>query len=308
MPPLLILVQEDDTLSALFMPDNQPKQTKNNRWEKLTLTAVSCAVVIVFVVLGIMAIPRKDKDDSSHSANDVSAKLIIDDLSTKLQGETLRIKETSPKNGLTATGHIAYSASYYGAGEFQTLPDRLYGVAVQGSLDMTNSDYEGTVAYMIAKGFTEHESYIGQEGETFLRQASYQSDSVVCHVSQVSLVDTQIGNLAVGVGCADTSSYARTASIVKPFYDAFADANPEQSKGLYIAAPDINNGKDGYKNAIVLIDDFAALFYKQPNSDWQYFTSVEQMPFCSFYNTTVLRKSFSGQPCYDLDKQKQVTL
>lgn len=274
------------------------------------MISVFVVVCLVFIGFGLSAIPRDNMTISLNDSGKLTARSVVHAVSQNVRGDVLKITKSSAKNGLTSTGNVAYSASYYSTndGKYQTQPDKLYGMAVVGELDEMNQTYESLGSFLKANSFVLQESYNGQEGESFIQQSQYVSSDVVCHISESSLLETEINALSVGIGCADIASYKRVAAQVEPYYDLFAEANPKQAAGLYIDTPTISEGKTGYRNAVVLVDDYAALFYKTPSGDWKYFTSVSQMPYCSFYNTTDLRKSFAGQACYDLSNRKQVTV
>ena len=206
-----------------------------------------------------------------------------------------------------------YSTNFYKPTgyNFTTAPKTATGFGSQyPSSSAASDDYQKLTAYLTDHGFSSSDAKTGMPGETYQAYGTYVSSSAVCYTNRYTLEPNKTTN-GVCVGCADISSYIDAAKDVQPFYDAYiavAKNAAGDNTELILSNPKIRDGVNGYKNAQLVTNDAADLFYKVPGKDWQFYMSLQQGPICNEVNTPELRMAFAGSYCYSTTANEDSTV
>ncbi len=161
---------------------------------------------------------------------------------------------------------------------------------------------------------TQAASYLAENGfkksaqqvkDAYYPLVKYENDDTFCGINYYSDSAEELQELYVA--CAAKTSYAPTAKLQKPFYDAYRAANKGSqylTEDSRIGYPKITDSVTaGYKTAEAAIYGEASptgamgLFYQTPDGTWHYFKGTQQMLMCTDFTTAELKKAYAGQKC-----------
>ncbi len=288
-------------------------------------------IVFVFVVVfGLIAYyfamtntPKKQEGvlSSPTPAPALNAKTTIAQIKalSPFNGTLLDVAKTGTDYGETSNGMTVYGIDPYQSEgmDFATFPQESFGTGTKGDAEATAADYKVFSKFLENHKFTLTGSREGEPGEVGITNATYESDSTICSVVNLDLTETN-STFVAGIGCADISSYNAAATAIKPLGTALTsspswEADSPANKTLVLSGLKISDGADGHKNASLTISRVGAassagqgLFYQEPDKDWVFLKLTQDQDglYCSDITTEAIKKSFTGQTCYDMTMQK----
>ncbi len=277
----------------------------------LLLSAGAMAYYFLIVNKTNSTSPNNKASTSQSKAKNVTAQTLINKIKPKLTGNILIATETTNSgSGLTDDNTYVYGeASIQVEGrKYKNFPKTGFGIA-------TSTDKAAATANLdIIKGILEKANLstadstamlTDEDNNSNLVYATFSSSKIICLLSVDKFKSYQIS-----IGCADRSSYVDAAKEIEPFYAAYmATSVPKDAAdNLVFGLPEIKAGVDGYKNANIYQGAFVGLYYMEPGKNWTYFIGTQSELECAQYNTDALRKSFSGETCYNDDGESKVAV
>ncbi len=127
-----------------------------------------------------------------------------------------------------------------------------------------------------------------------------------------------ITGVSVSVGCSPLAEYTRNADIQQDFYTALLASDKDYTtENTMLNLPVIqDSATPGYKlaeaemvNDSSLTEMSTGLFYQTTDATWRFFTAAKGTLACTAYNSTDLKKAYSGMACIGADgKESKVAL
>lgn len=304
--------------------DNLPPQAPQPAVPPKNKLPLIISLVIVILLLAAGAVtyyflivnktdstsPNNKSSTSQSKAENFTAQSLVNKIKSKLTGDILVATDTSIHGGLTNDSTSVYilpSAQVSGR-KYWNQPKIGFGIAATGDKEtaMTNLD---TVKQLLK------DAGLSTEGSTAFPTDENMNSSLMAPVFRSADISCTLSvdkynTYTLGIGCADMSSYVDAAKEIEPFYAAYmATSVPKDAAdNLVFGLPEIKAGVDGYKNANIYQGAFVGLYYMEPGKNWTYFIGTQSVLECAQYNTDALRKSFSGETCYDGNGESKVTV
>lgn len=238
-------------------------------------------------------------------------------------GTLATITKSDAISGQTGDGTYVYHAYPYqmATRKFATDPSIAYGTGTTGDTTAATADFSAFKTYLTNNGFTEAKEKTTVSDPTSIASMRYTSPAVFCHLDQYDYsksVDktAKFRQSLVGLSCADVASYDSVAKPIDPIYQALV-ANAKSGiispDGYipYLGTLTFIDGIDGYKTAAVDLSYVGApfgvgkeLLYQEPGKGWASWMITQDALNCADLTTTVLKKAFAAQDCYDLKTNK----
>lgn len=315
------------TPTPIFEPTNAtvPTAPVQQRSKKPWVIAI---IIVVLLAIGaavyfLLFMNKSDQQNNSQTpvatknpaAKKSAAESMIADIKKTFKSKAVTIKENTAQDGGEAPDGtvVYYLPSYQPTGyDYSVSPTKGYGTAVSTPTDdktAIDEDYDAAVTLLENKGLKELESAGYAHDQQ--KYAFYHDKELVC---SINVWYGLRGNNYVGVGCADMTEYVTSAKNSKEFNESYLAANPTVKETvkefpLYYGRQTIKEGAEGYKNAEVLMNSFAGLFYQTPDSKtWKYFLGAQDIVPCKEFNTDELKNAFAGIECYDTVTKRASTV
>lgn len=92
--------------------------------------------------------------------------------------------------------------------------------------------------------------------------------------------------------------------------EAFKEKEGEYLSFLVASSSDIkDSGYERYQTISATTNNARVVFYRvSPDSPWQFFRGMQDVPACSDYNTDDLKRAFVGETCWDMTTDKYDTV
>lgn len=310
---------QSDTPTPIFEPSNAPlpivplKKRNKAPWIigiLLLLAGIGAAVYFLFFMSqpgqnnNAQTVAESKSPEPKASAAEALIASIKKGMSSS-ESVTTKPSETS-SSGELADGTSVYFLPSYQPGEYEysVSPAKGYGVAVStpaANKTDIDDDYDAAIILLDKAGLKplDGAGYENQDQNYKL----YHNKELVC---SINLWYDLRGKNYAGVGCADMADYVTSAKAAEPFHQAYVlAANKELKDSMkefppYYGKVTLRDGVEGYKNAEVLMNSFAGLYYQTADSKtWKFFKGAQDLVPCSDYNNNDLRNAFAGRPCFD---------
>ncbi len=290
-------------------------------------------VVIVFVVLLTIVLSAaamwlyihktaKPTPTSSTTHFSSATDLISQATASEIKGDVLDPAKNTNQGGISAEGFTTYSLPSYKVANnnYENFPTEGTGQGYITNSVAADQNYKQFIQFFKDNHFTKLSTASGSgpisiyDDVNFVSYAVYGSVEMLCAIWHVDASATALKQHVTSIGCASKDSYTKAADIIKPFYESYTK-NDKARKNLVFSVPTISNGKDGYKNAFVYIEDgtgdipdledktvpsMNGYYYMQPgNGTWTFFAALDTRKsiYCSAFDTPVLQKAFNGVDC-----------
>lgn len=290
---------------------------KKPRSDKAVLIGVIAVLLVIIAVLAVWLITRPHKETAAHNAaadtrnskqsKATSARELNDQITVALE----KLKATSqPALNVTAITPQVDPTSSYGpaykvpGADYYVMDLNGYGANISDARHDAdiNAALNKAALGVITNTFDANGLKKTDSLQNLLRYV-YQSSTIICSVNS----DYQ-NTTPIGYSCADTASYKPASETVAPFAKAYAaGSNQALSDAVFSSAKITDSKTPGYQTASLSISMYdasggaMAMFYKNADGDWHYFTSVQGALQCSAYNSVELRQAYAGETCGDTD-------
>lgn len=299
-----------------------------NKWRHWLFFAGIVLVALMisaYSMYGILNTVKNSSDSKKSATQFPSAQNLVDQARINLKGKNQDITIADGMGGRTSTGFWAYGLPTLqpSGKKFKAFPASGAGAGYISDSETAKRNYQALESFFNKNNFTFVTSSRDQTGPisdnkdivTYDWYGIYESNQIRCAIFDADATQTTVKNYVVGIGCADKSSYTDAANALQPFYDAYVAGTKKSVNNVVLGVPTLAKGADGYQYAIVYQENksefsgsFQGLYYMEPGKDWTIFTVTQGVPFCSSYDTSVLKKAFAGIKCYDNVRKVNSTL
>lgn len=164
------------------------------------------------------------------------------------------------------------------------------------------------------KGRSYAEKVVATNADSSLAITEYSAGDAKCVLNQsYNDINDTVNAVRIDVICRDTGDYTTTANTLMPFYTAYRASASAANGTVLLYDPTIKQSKtSGYKIAEAGVGTYGeltggamGLFYMTPDNSWHFFKATQELPPCSMYNTTDLKKAYVGTQCYDIPANKE---
>lgn len=310
-------VAESDTASTSGkVIADKPKKSK--LWLgilALLVVIIGCAGAYYYFFLMPTPEPVK-KEPKSTVLSFNSAQEIIDNASPDLKGDMLTVETTDGLGGQTKDGYLVYSPPAYKVDgtKFKSMPTESNGTGYVADEATTAANYMSAEKFLKSNGFTavtvlsDTSGTVGDKYQEvpFVSYSEYKSSKFLCALFHADATTTPLKNHMFGMGCASMDSYKQASEALVPFYDAYAAADNKPAADAEFGSPVVSKGSGKYEYAVLYQRDegeytgsLNGYYYREDEGDWTFFLISQGVPYCSVFDTTVVKQAFGGMKCYD---------
>jgi hypothetical protein len=291
-------VPSPQPIGTTALPINKPKKSK--KWLVwvlivLLLAAAGAGAYYYFMVMNKPTEQTNNNVAQEPEAAKNAAELIQRVRDAGLKGEAVEVVDKL--EGRDAEEGFVYTVAAYQPTEykFKSNPVTAEGLGTTGDETVTGEDYALFGTVLAENNLEKQAKEDGTVDSESSKSDLYLSDTMVCYVAHYLTDATS----RAGVGCADVSSYVTAAKENQVFYDAYVKANAAATEGLVVSSPEIEDGLENHKRALVHHGAFFGLYYQEPSKDWVFLLGGQDTPACSAFDTEVVQKAFNDYACYD---------
>lgn len=291
-----------------------PAPKKKKKW----LVPVIIVVVIILAAAAAFAYYTLNKPKTTTPTPAVTTK-------TETKKVTaLTASEIVAKTKAVATGDVKETITYSnGADPTPTFSAPLYkapgydfsvgakagsaaGFGSYGTQAIATTDQANIEKIFTDNSFTK--TPIDTNGTEGVSIDTFETDTVLCQLTNDSPATSGTSQYDVVLGCADKSAYTDNAKALKPYFIAFAADPSNESTDVAMTLQNTKASKTtGYSISTVSINSskpyavggFAGLFYTTPDGTVHFFKGTQSELACNAYSTTDLKKAYLGEQCYD---------